>query len=510
MAWSPAIASACAARCAPTTPADSTSSGPSGNGSPGPRERPQRGHVRDLFLRLLGLIFVAAFASLFVQIHVLVGSGGLLPARDFLATVPRFSAAPSVFWIDASDTALTSAAVAGMLLGGALSLHLAPRLCLVGLWALYLSFVSVGQDFLSFQWDNLLLETAPLAFLIAPSGLRPRRAPPPHAVAVFLVLWLVFRLHFESGATKLLLGDPTWRDLTAMATYYETAPLPTWVGWWAHQLPLQVHRATSLFTYVVELGLPLLLWTPARVRLAVFLFMLGMQVSIVLTANYGYFNYLTMALLLFVLDDRQLDWVAVRLRRPLAPLPSRPASAPRTAALAAVAVLLVGLSAVQFVPFVRPARGLMPVLGPLQRVLNTVRSVNAYHLFAQMTLVRREAVIEGSADGVRWLPYEFRYKPGEPLRAPAFVAPHQPRLDFQMWFLLLGGRGAPWFDALLARLLEDPGAMAPLFAGNPFPDDPPRLVRAAVYRYRMSDVATRYSTGAWWARELEGYTQPVE
>ncbi len=440
---------------------------------------------------------------------MLVGSQGLLPVRDFLAAQPGFSAAPSIFWIDAGDAMLEWTAFAGALLGLTLFLNFAPRSCLVALWALYLSFVSVGQDFLSFQWDNLLLETAPLALLVAPAGLRPRRAPPPHPLAVFLVLWLVFRLHFESGATKLLLGDPTWRDLTAMATYYETAPLATWVGWWAHQMPPWAHQACSLFTYVVELGLPLLLWAPAPVRLAVCILMLGMQVSIVLTANYGFFNYLSMALLLFVLDDRQLGWIAVRIRRPLAPLPPRRASTIRTAALGAVTVLLVGLSVVQFVPFVRSARGLMPALARTRRLLNTVRSVNAYHLFAQMTLVRREAIIEGSADGVRWLPYEFRYKAGDPLRAPAFVAPHQPRVDFQAWFLPLGGYGAPWFDALLARLLEAPEAAAPLFAGTPFPHEPPRLVRVAVYRYRFSDIATRYATGAWWTRELEGYSQPL-
>jgi len=294
-----------------------------------------------------------------------------------------------------------------------------------------------------------------------------------------------------------------------MATYYETAPLPTWVGWWAHQMPLWAHKACSLFTYVVELGLPLLLWSPAAVRLSAFGLMLGMQVSILLTANYGFFNYLSIALLLFVLDDRQLAWIAARLRRPLAPLPERRHSPVRTAALAIVAVVLVGLSVVQFLPFVRPARALVPGLAPVRRVLNTVRTINAYHLFAQMTLVRREAVIEGSTDGVRWLPYEFHYKPGDPLRAPAFVAPHQPRLDFQMWFLLLGGGGGRWFDALRTRLLTRPDAVAPLFAGNPFPDDPPRLVRVAIYRYRFSDIATRRATGAWWTRELEGYSRPV-
>lgn len=443
-----------------------------------------------------------------MQIRVLVGSDGLLPVRDFLAAVPRFADAPTLFWLDASDDTLVWAAIAGVLLGLALFLNLAPRLCLAALWVLYLSFVTIGQEFLSFQWDNLLLETAALALLVAPAGLRPAREPSPHPIAVLLVLWLVFRLHFESGASKLLLGDPTWRDLTAMATYYETAPLPTTVGWWAHQMPLWGHKACSLFTYVVELGVPFLLWSPAPVRLAAFVLMLGMQVTILLTANYGYFNYLSIALLLFVLDDRQLSGFAARVRRPLAPVPPRQRSPVGTTALAAIAVVLVASSVVQFLPLVRAARGLLPPLAPVRRVLNTVRTVNAYHLFAQMTLVRREAVIEGSTDGVRWLPYEFRYKPGDPMRPPPFVAPHQPRVDFQMWFLPLGGNGR-WFDALLARLLAEPEAVAPLFAGNPFPDDPPRRLRVAIYRYRFSDVPTRRATGAWWTRELEGYSQPV-
>ncbi len=152
----------------------------------------------------------------------------------------------------------------------------------------------------------------------------------------------------------------------------------------------------------------------------------------------------------------------------------------------------------------------MRALAPVRQVLAAVRSINAYHLFVHMTRVRREVVIEGSADGATWRPYEFRYKPGDPERAPPLVAPHQPRVDFQLWFLTLGGRiSAPYFDTLLRRLITDPAAVAPLFAVDPFAGTPPALVRVAVYRYRFSDVATRRQSGAWWRRELIGYGTTV-
>ena len=453
-----------------------------------------RAFVRDLFLRLLGLIYLVAFLSLLVQVTILVGSHGLLPVGEYLARRRSVLDTPTVFWLDHSDAALRGAAAAGALVSGALVLNFAPRACLALLWILYLSFVTVGQDFLSFQWDNLLLEAGLLSLLIAPRGLRPRAAPSPHPIAVFLVLWLVFRLNFESGAAKLLLGDPTWRDLTAMVGYYETAPLPTWVGWYAHQMPVWAHRASAAFVYLVELGLPLLVWGPPRARAIAFGGFLAMQVGVALTANYGFFNYLSAALLLFVLDDRQLG------------RPPRPAPAPRRSwPLACVAAMLVTLSVVAFVPFLPVPMTVQRAALPVRRQLEPFRSVNAYHLFAHMTWVRREPVIEGSADGVTWLPYELRYEPGDPERRPPFVAPHQPRVDFQLWFLLLGNPDARWFDGLLDRLLHAPDAVAPLFARDPFPDTPPRFVRVAVYRYRFTDSATRAATGAWWRRELLGH-----
>ena len=145
-----------------------------------------------------------------------------------------------------------------------------------------------------------------------------------------------------------------------------------------------------------------------------------------------------------------------------------------------------------FLPFVARAAPARARARPgATSALDELRSINAYHLFAQMTLVRREPVIEGSDDGTDWQPYELRYEPGDVDRAPPFVAPHQPRVDFQMWFLLLGRGLARWFQTLLDRMRHDPAAVAPLFARNPFPDAPPRLVRIAVYRYRFTDAATR-------------------
>src|SRR5213594_3026579 len=313
-----------------------------------PEPPPGRGRVRDVFLRLLGVIFLAAFLSLLVQVRLLVGREGLLPAVAYLDAVrgQGVLTVPTLFWLDASDRALVGLAVAGAILSFGLILDVAPRWCLLALWVVYVSFVNVGQDFLSFQWDNLLLEAAFFTLFVTPGGLRPRRAPPPHPIGVFLMLWLVFRMNFESGAAKLLTGDPTWRNLSAMETYYETAPLPTWVGWYVHQLPAWAQRLSAGYTLLVELVLTPLVWGPRRVRRAVFGAMAGMQATILLTANYGFFNYLSLALSLFILDDHDLGCLAARLGRPLRPAPPRVPSRARTVLLAAVAAVLVPASVI--------------------------------------------------------------------------------------------------------------------------------------------------------------------
>jgi hypothetical protein len=471
--------------------------------------QPANVHVRNLFLRLLGLVYLTAFLSLHAQLSLLIGSRGLLPAASHLTAIGRvgtFLGAPTIFWLDPSDLALNAAAIAGELLSVVLVVGFAPRICLVGLWVIYLSFATVGQDFFSFQWDNLLLETGLFSILVAPGGLRLSSAPPPHPVGIFLLRWLLLRLNVESGLAKLLTGDPTWRDLTAMASYYETAPLPTWVGWYAHQMPLWAHRVSSFATLLIELAVAPLVFAPRRIRLVVFVVLNAMQLGILLTANYGFFNYLTLLLSLLLLDDGDLTALRFSTDRLVRhPTNARPALGP-----ALLAAVVVPLSLVPFLPFFGPLGGINRELAPVRHLLASFRSLNAYHLFAQMTLERDEIVIEGSDDGLSWSSYEFRYKPGDPGRAPGFVAPHQPRVDFQLWFLLLGGPPrAPYFDELLRRLLTDPASVASLFARDPFPDVPPRMLRVAFYRYRFTDRATRRGTGEWWARELLSVSRPI-
>ena len=455
-----------------------------------------RTRVRNVFLRLLGAIFAVGFASLAVQALVLWGERGLLPACRVAGAY-----GPTLFRLWCDDTALVAVAWLGLLPSLGLILLVAPRWCLIACWALYLSYVNVGQAFLGFQWDNLLLETAFFSLFVTPGGIRGRTAEPPHPIGVFLMQWLLFRLMVESGAAKLATGDPTWRDLTAMATYYETAPLPTWVGWWMHQLPLAVHRVTSALTFLVELVLPFCIWAPRPLRRVAVAGMLAFQAFVLLTANYGFFNYLSAALCLWALDDHDLG-----VREHVV----REASFWRTVVLGAIALALVPISLIPFFPFMRVPPALHELARPIDRVLDRYRSINAYHLFGSMTLVRREPVFEGSADGTTWLPYELHYKPGRVDRPPPFVAPHQPRVDFQLWFALFGRRVAPYAETLADRLLNEPAVVASLLAENPFPDRPPRAVRIAVYRYRFSDRATRAATGAWWTRELEGTTRPLE
>ena len=475
--------------------------------------------VRDLFLRLLGLVFLDAFVSLAVQVRTLVGEDGLLPAGEFLDAVAgslgaeRFHRVPTLFWITHGDAVLVTAAWLGAALSLPLVLGRAPIALRIGLWALYLSFASIGQDFLSFQWDNLLLEASFASIFL---GLRGR---PPSGAGLFLGRWLFFRLLFESGVSKLALGDPTWRDGTAMGAYFETAPIPTALGWWAHQVPAGVLRASAFLSLFAELVLPFAVWAPRPVRWGALAALLPFQLGILLTANYGFFNHLSIVLHLFLLEDRDLEWASARLRallrrpRPIEPFsPTEPSPRPPLPRIAlrmlAGAVVLCSVADFALV-VLRPRRE--PVLpfvyaaaGEIHEVYGPYRSVNSYHLFASMTLERYEAVIEGTADGREWRPFEFRWKPGDPKRRPPFVAPHQPRVDFQLWFFPLGGRAA-YLARLLDRICEKPGSVRGLFAPDPFPQVPPKAIRLGLWKYTFTDRSRRRETGEWWHRTFVRY-----
>jgi lipase maturation factor 1 len=498
-----------------------------------------------LFLRLLGATYLVAFVSLWVQVDGLVGSGGILPAAEFLRAVgerlgpERFWLAPTVFWLGASDAALHAACAGGAVAALLLVADLAPAGAAALAWALYLSLTVVGRDFLSFQWDALLLEAGLLGVLLAPPRWRGDLGPPPAPprAVLWLFWWLLFRLMFSSGVVKLVSGDPTWRHLTALTYHYQTQPLPNVVAYFAHHLPGWFQTASTLAMFAVELLAPWLIFCGRRLRLAGAAALVGLQAVITATGNYAFFNLLSVALCVLLLDDR--SWPR-RLRRWVlgreaaaavgegraaepAPVPAGGAKEPAGEApeeaggggaqaspsrrwpawvVAPAAAVLLLLSTLEMLLTV----GLAPasLLAPL-RWVSPLRGVNGYGLFAVMTTTRDEIVVEGSRDGETWRPYEFRYKPGDLARRPSFVAPHQPRLDWQMWFAALGScRSNPWFVAFLGRLLEGSPEVLDLLADNPFPDGPPRYVRSTLYDYRFTDLRTLRREGRWWQREELG------
>jgi hypothetical protein len=478
---------------------------------------------RWLFLRLLGLVYLIAFASLAVQITGLVGEHGLLPVGRFLDWAhsiygPRaYRLFPTLFWLGTGDGALHLTAWAGVVLSIALMLGVAPASVLGLLWVLYLSLTVAGQSFLSFQWDALLLEAGLLAVFWAPlrwwwSG---AEEPPPSNVIRWLLVLLLFKLMFLSGATKLLSGDPAWRSLTALDYHFETQPLPTWMAWHAHQLPTGILRLATAAMFAVELGAPWLLLAPARLRVlriggcaALVLLQLGIAV----TGNYGFFNLLAIVLCVPVLDDDVLRRVLpLRLRANGREPPAWRAAVHLLApALLCLSTLSFGAEVVYTLPGGRGA-GLVPrwaaaVLGWVA----PLRSFNGYGLFRVMTTERPEIVIEGSRDGTHWEEYEFRYQPGPVDRRPGFVAPYQPRLDWQMWFAGLDPMGNwEWLRSLAGHLRAGTPEVLALLGRDPFAGAPPRRIRLARYEYRFSTPAERARTGAWWVRELTGYLPPV-
>jgi predicted DCC family thiol-disulfide oxidoreductase YuxK len=459
--------------------------------------------VSWIFLRLLGAIYVAAFASLGVQIAGLIGQRGILPVEDYLAAAHRtlgysaYRVLPTVFWVNSGDTALAAGTVAGALLGLLVFVDKWTRTALVGLFVLYLSYVYAGQDFMSFQWDTLLLETGFLAIFL-PGGSR---------IIVWLFRWLVFRYLFLAGIVKLLSGDATWRGLTALEYHFWTQPLPTPLAWYAAQLPHWLLVGGTAATLVIELGSVFLIFLPRRLRAAAACCVLLLQSLIVLTGNYNFFNLLTMLMCVFLFDDAALRrwaprWLESRAQS-RAPLPSRRATA--IAAALALVVVPVGLNRI----WQTAARADLPVLGAVTRAVSPLFIVNPYGLFAVMTTTRPEIVIEGSADGRVWREYVFRYKPGPLSRPAAWNIPHQPRLDWQMWFAALGGpRENLWIVGLMRRLLEGSPPVLALLDTNPFAEGPPKFVRAQLYDYRFADRGTHAATGQWWVRRIEGLYFP--
>jgi lipase maturation factor 1 len=457
-----------------------------------------------MFLQLLGSIYLIAFVSYWVQLGGLNGERGILPAAEFFRRAKEFLGSeaywqfPSVCWLGAGDTALYGWCGAGIVASSILMCGFAPLPCLVFLWIDYLSLTVAGQVFYQFQWDILLLEAGFFAIFLSPWKWRLAKAGNPPRPARFLLVWLLFRLVFASAVVKLSSGDSAWLDGTALDYHYFTQPLPTRVAWFAQQLPGWWQAMSVRVMFFIELVLPFFLFASRRPRLFAAGGIVALQFLIALTGNYGFFNLLTIALCLLAVDD--VVWGKVTRGRwgtDIANARPAPFLSKKLSLAVAVAIFLVSL-----VPLASSFRRPVPLLTPLIPVYEAIapfRTINGYGLFAVMTKERREITIQGSDDGVHWSAYAFRFKPGDPHRAPGWVAPYMPRLDWQMWFAALGSvQQNPWFLNLLERLLDGSPSVVGLLEENPFPQGRPRVVRALSDRYTFTTFAQRAHSGDWW------------
>jgi len=520
---------------------------------------------RWIFLRALGLIYYSAFFSLVFQIKGLIGPQGILPAGQYLRAVTGqfgrlgYWYAPTLLWFSSGRHMLTGICWVGMLASVLLVLNLWPRGMLAICFACFLSFVSVAQDFSGYQSDGMLLEAGFISLFFAPRGFRPRlgEASPPSRASRFLLLWECFRIYFESGVAKIIGGDPEWRNFTALDEYYQNGPLPTWIGWYMQHRPHWFHVVMSFGTLALELALVWMMFLPRRFRIVCFCMVTPWQIGIILSANYTFLNYLMLALGILLLDDKLLKRCVPELWKrsegraasdgkdsqsketravlDLAPqevLPDREslraqevkpeaeASSERNwqhvlhkqwaaLTLAMTAVMLSWIfyaTAVQMVWMVKPVG--LPTT-PVS-ALEPFRIANRYGLFAMMTRGRYEIEFQGSDDGQKWLVYPFRFKPQDPAKPPGIYAPYQPRFDWNLWFASLSTwREEPIVPRTEQALLRGSGDVLQLFAGNPFPNAPPRQVRAVLWQYWFTDSEEKRATGMWWRREQLGLYAPT-
>ncbi|ARF58658.1 lipase maturation factor family protein [Streptomyces gilvosporeus] len=453
---------------------------------------------RLVFQRLLAVMYLVAFLAAARQFRALIGARGILPVPDFVARVP-FRASPSVFQLHYSDRffalwswggALLAAAVAA---GAADAVPLwAAMLMWLALWAMYLSIVNVGQTWYSFGWESLLLETGMLAVFLGNA----ETAPP--ILVLFLLRWVLFRVEFGAGLIKMR-GDRCWRDLTCLYYHHETQPMPGPLSWFFHHLPRPLHRVEVAANHVAQLALPVLLFTPQPIAGWAAFAMVVTQLWLVLSGNFAWLNWLTITLAMSAISP---SW-------------SRPSAPPPPSPLWFEIVVLVATAAVVLLSY-RPARNLVSREQRMNTSYESLHLVNSYGAFGSITRVRREIVVEGTADevtgpGTTWLAYEFHGKPGDVRRLPRQFAPYHLRLDWLMWFAALSPVYArAWFVPFVERLLENDRDTLRLLRTNPFPDTPPARVRARVFQYRFTTWRELRETGAWWhRREIRDFLPPL-
>ncbi len=518
---------------------------------------------RWIFLRALALIYFSAFLSLILQINGLIGPQGVMPAQRYLRAVAdalgplRYWFAPTLFWASSSRTMLLAVTWIGLIASVVALVNVWPRLSFFICFACFLSFVTATDVFSMYQSDGMLLEAGFLALFFAPGGFLPGWGSdqPPSRMSWFLLQWEWFRIYFESGMVKLLSGDVEWRNFTAMDEYYQNGPLPTWIGWYVEHLPHWFHAATVGATLAMELALVFMMFFPRRVRLICFFIVTPWELGVILTANYTFLNYLVLSLGFLLLDDRFLMRFVPARWRPREPEPAveaepqeepslsilsvreveepgerEPADAViargreltgeseswrwtrigwRVAGLAVTAVMLTWSAYDTTIEMIDiPLRGAPLPVAPI-RALEPFRIANQYGLFAVMTRGRYEIEFQGSNDGTNWTAYPFRFKPQSLNQAPGIYAPYQPRFEWNLWFASLGDwQQNNLVPATEERLLVSSPAVLTLFKRNPFPNAPPRYVRAVLWQYWFTTMDEKRRTGNWWRREYVGLYAP--
>jgi lipase maturation factor 1 len=484
----------------------------------------------------------------------------------------RFWFAPSLYWFSTSNGMMMTVTWIGLIASVIAFLNLWPRLTFFLCFICFLSFVGASSVFSEYQSDGMLLEAGFIALFFAPPGINPGwgAAHPPSRMSLWLLQWEWFRIYFESGLVKLLSGDIEWRNFTAMDEYYQNGPLPTWIGWYAEHLPHGFHAFTVVATLVLELGLVFMLFFPRRVRIVCFFIVTPWEIVVILTANYAFLNYLVLALGILLLDDKFLRPLVPARLRPPEPEPLTEAQlvkelplsilaagdadvaranlgpaeeirnmpnpeqmgapflarslrqgwettkAGRTLkifwhalGLATSAVMLTWVGYVTTIQLIGLPLGHVPGPALPDSLLSPFRIANQYGLFAVMTRGRYEIEFQGSNDGENWTVYPFRNKPQALNEPPGIYAPYQPRFDWNLWFASLGDWRQNEFVPLTEeRLLENNKEVLALFKTNPFPNSPPKYVRAVLWQYWFTSRQEKRSTGNWWRREYLGLFAP--
>lgn len=455
--------------------------------------------IAQWFPRLLGLIYFSTFFAFYFQINGLIGKNGILPINHLLKLVEsrygkrRWLVLPTLFWIHSSNLALQGLCVLGSFASILLLFGVVPPLMLFLLYLMYLSIVSVGQEFLGFGWEGFLLELTINAFLLSLTTI-------PNLMVWLSLNFLLFRFHFQAGIVKLQSKDPNWKNLTAISYHYQTQPLPNVVAWYFHKLPLWFHKVSCFLMFVFELAIPFGIFFGEDVRLAVFIALGGLQAFIWFTGNLSFLNHLTFLFCTILINNTVFGHFGIT-----AP-PTTEVNTGLEVLLNILGTLLLVLQISAFYHHFIPLKW----FSFLQRYFHQFYIINRYGIFAVMTTKRYEIIIEGSYDGVEWKEYALPYKPAELDRRPRRISPFQPRVDWQAWFLPFSDfHSERWFEQFIYHLLKGTEDVLKLVRVNPFPEEPPKYIRAIAYDYVFSTFKEKRELGLWWTRSYAGIYSPT-